>query len=138
MTPERKSVWLAVFAAFNQVWSFLDPTPDRLTVWDAALGDLDEYELVHGAAHVIATHNSYPPVPADIRDGALGRLEKRAVTRVDGKIIRWEEKREGPEHAPNALVALLDSFREQVQAQGQGRLTGRPRALPAKQGLAPR
>lgn len=93
----RKRFWGQAFAAMCQVWQWFEPTTLRLTVWNDALSDLTVEQLERGVSYVIRNHSgNQPPTPGEVRDAVLGALVKQAVARVDGKVIRWEEKRLKP------------------------------------------
>jgi hypothetical protein len=109
MPPDRKDAWLLIFAAFCQVWTWLEPTADRIRVWDGALADLSPDELRRGAAYVLANHSgSQPPTPGELRDAAQGELTRCAVrSDGDGRIIRWEKKRIHPREKQPAPLGVL-------------------------------
>lgn len=97
MDESRKRFWGRAFAAMCQVWTWFEPTELRLIVWDDALSDLSVDQLQLGVSYVIRNHSgNQPPTPGEVRDAVLGPLTKCAVTRSDGKVIRWEEKRLAP------------------------------------------
>jgi hypothetical protein len=97
MNEERKRFWGRAFAAMCQVWQWFEPTELRILVWDDALSDLSVSHLVLGISYVIRNHSgNQPPTPGEVRDAVLGPLTKCAVTRADGRVTRWEEKRLKP------------------------------------------
>ncbi len=137
MSPERKLIWVNGFSAMSTIWPFFEPTTFRIRVFEAALADLDDDELERAIAHVVSNHSGHwPPSPGNIRDAARGKLTKCAVTRVDGKIVRWEERRIAPTETPHEPVRALRSLHgEEATAQaalGNGR---RARVLPPHGGM---
>ena len=105
MDETRKRVWGQAFAAMATIWTWFEPTTLRIAVWNDALSDLTVEQLMAGVSHVIRNHSgNQPPTPGEVRDAVLGALVKQAVTRVDGKVIRWEQKRlKPPESQPLAI-----------------------------------
>lgn len=107
MAPERKDTWIRAFYAMSQVWTWLEPTVDRIRLWDAALEDLAVDQLEFGVAYLIANRSGPgQPTPGEIRDAVLGPLTKCAVQRIDGRVTRWEQKRVRPaeqQHVPLSL-----------------------------------
>lgn len=106
MDPDRKSAWLHIFHAWIQVWSWIEPTPERLRVWDGALHDLTPAQLLQGASYVLANHSGpQPPTPGELRDAVQGDIGKVAVRALDGRIVRWEKRRVKPlETQPLAYI----------------------------------
>jgi len=94
---KRKFFWGQAFATMSTIWTWFEPTTLRISVWDDALSDLTIEQLELGVSYVVRNHSgNQPPTPGEIRDAVLGPLTKCAVTRSDGKVVRWEEKRLKP------------------------------------------
>lgn len=105
MDETRKRVWGQSFAAMATIWTWFEPTTLRIAIWDDALSDLTAEEVALGVSWVIRNHSgNQPPTPGEVRDAVKGPLVRQAVTRVDGKVIRWEQKRlKPPESHPLAI-----------------------------------
>ena len=121
MNDDRKRFWLNAFHVLSQVWPWLEPSVDRIRVWDAALADLSTEELQEGLSRVIANHSgSQPPTPGEIRDGAFGKLTWRTVRhQVDGHVMgKVQERTLDPATAPApvAVHRLLKAGDPQVAA----------------------
>jgi hypothetical protein len=116
MDENRKRVFGQAFAAMSTIWTYFEPTTLRISVWNDALSDLSHEELALGFSWVIKNHSgNQPPTPGEIRDAVKGPLVKQAVTRSDGKVIRWEQKR---------LKPLIEKQPMSIFTGGVGRLSG--------------
>jgi hypothetical protein len=118
VNEERKIVWVSVFAAFAEVWPWLEPSPAKVAVWDGALADLSVEQLRRGAARVLANHSgSQPPTPGEIRDGVLGKLSWETVrSDYDGKVRGRREVRQITSESltPAPLGVLEDPNKPEV------------------------
>lgn len=109
MKPERASLWIRMFAELVVVWPFLEPTRDRVRVWDAALSDLSEGQLREGVARLIANHGSGTPTPGELRDAVLGPLTWQTVRhQVDGRVMGKRQARALARNELPAPQSLID------------------------------
>lgn len=68
MSPDRREFWISAFYTMGLVWPFLEGTPDRIRVWDAALQDLSSADLQRGVAWLVGrAEERHTPVPGALR-----------------------------------------------------------------------
>lgn len=120
MKPDRASLWIRMFAELVVVWPFLEPTKDRVRVWDAALSDLGEEQVREGVARLIANHGAPTPTPGELRDAVLGPLTWETVRhQVDGRVMGKRQVRTLAREELPAPRALVDLDRATLALPGQ-------------------
>lgn len=81
MEQGRKSFWLDAFHALSQVWPFMEPTPDRIRVYDGSLANFSVPDLRRGVAYILARYDEKNgPSPGAIRKAVLKARELHAAS----------------------------------------------------------